>query len=389
MLKLFLASNVRFLKLWLQTCSTVGGARPRRWRYRLLLFLAWPLFVLLQWAHWLGFALDEVFFRGYRNVMIRRPLFVVGPPRSGTTHLHHVLSGDPDTTTFSTWECLFGLSVTSRKCCLMLGRLDRLIGRPAARLFEWLERRSLSSMQDVHPFRLDAPEEDFLAFMPLAQCFILVVIFPEAAWLWRTARLDVEMDASEREQWANWYRRCVQKHLYVFGPNKTFLSKNASFSGSVETLLQTFPDASLIVCSRDPQKTVPSQLSSLMPGLNAVGFEQLDQRFKDRIIDLLKFYYLHLHQVAQQYPMQMAFVDNDALRNDLADAVQKAFAHLHRPVSEAFLARLQHADRKSRNSSSGHRYTLKDFELDERELADRFACVYQRYRFAEGSAVLR
>ena len=388
MWKLFLASNVRFLKLWLQTWSTAGEP-SRRWPHRLLLFLVWPLFVLLQLVHWLGFLLDEVFFRGYRNVVIRRPLFVVGPPRSGTTHLHHVLSGDADTTTFSTWECLFGLSVTARKCCRALARVDRFIGRPAGRLIDWLERRLLSSMQDVHPFRLDAPEEDFLAFMPLAQCFILVVVFPEAAWLWRTARLDDDMDASEREQWAGWYRRCVQKHLYVFGPHKTFLSKNASFSGSVETLLHAFPDASLIVCSRDPIKTVPSQLSSLMPGLHAVGFKRLDKAFRDRIIELLMFYYLHLHRVAQTHSTQMAFVDNDALRNDLADTVKTAFAHLGRPLSDEFSASLQQADRKSRNSRSGHRYRLEAFELNEQALIDRFADVYRRYRFGQGAAVLK
>ena len=212
------------------------------------------------------------------------------------------------------------------------------------------------------------------------------MIFPEAEWLWRTARLDDEMNASEREQWAGWYRRCVQKHLYVFGSDKTFLSKNASFSGSVETLLHAFPDANLIVCSRDPRKTVPSQLSALLPGLNAVGFRRLDKDFRNRIIELLMFYYLHLHRIAQKHPTQMAFVDNDALRNDLADTVKAAFAHLDRPVSDAFSASLQQADRKSRNSSSGHRYRLEDFELSEQGLTERFAEVYERYRFGDGAA---
>ncbi|MEM7054392.1 MAG: sulfotransferase [Pseudomonadota bacterium] len=384
MLKLFVVSHLRLCKLWLQCALTPG----RGW-IRLLLVLIWPLFIVLQFGHWLAFLADELLFRGYRKVAITRPLFVVGPPRSGTTHLHHVLSADADTTTFSLWECLFGLSVTAKKLVVLLIAIDRRSGRPFGRLIDFCERRWLSAMEDVHPLRLNAPEEDFLAFMPLAQCFILIVIFPKAEWLWRTARLDVEMSASEREVWADWYRLCVQKHLYVFGADKTFLSKNASFSGSVKTLLQTFPDASLIVCSRNPLKTVPSQLSSLLPGLHAAGFKTLDPNFKQGIIELLEFYYLHLYQVAQEYSRQMAFIDNAALRNDLAQAVTSAFVHLGRPLSDEFAARLDRADQQSRSSSSGHRYRLEDFDLNEQQIRHRFAAVYERYRFAEGEAVLR
>ena len=384
MFKLFLLSHGRMFKLWLQCLTTPG----RGW-IRLLLFVVWPLFVMLQLGHWLGFLLDELLFRGYRKVKVGRPLFVVGPPRSGTTHLHHVLSADAETTTFSFWECLFGLSVTSKKLIVLLVEIDQRICRPFGRLMEFCQRRWLSALDDVHPLRLDSPEEDFLAFIPLAQCFILIVIFPKAGWLWRTARLDAEMSTAERAQWAGWYQQCVQKHLYVFGTDKTFLSKNASFSGSVETLLQIFPDASLVVCSRDPLKTMPSQLSSLLPGLRAAGFRQLDADFKQRMMGLLKFYYLHLHDVAQRHPQQVVFLDNAALRNDLSNAVASAFAQLGRNVSPEFAASLRQADQQSRNSSSAHRYTLEDFDLDEQQIRQYFAEVYTRFRFGEVGPVLR
>ncbi|MEM6704121.1 MAG: sulfotransferase, partial [Acidobacteriota bacterium] len=71
-----------------------AAARPRRGRWlrqdlALLVFLL--IFVPLQCVHWLGFLLDELFYRGYRRVRIERPLFILGLPRSGTTHLHRTL----------------------------------------------------------------------------------------------------------------------------------------------------------------------------------------------------------------------------------------------------------------------------------------------------------
>ena len=90
---LFLKSLGRYLSLLLQLLTS-----PRHDGRRLTGFLlvlgAIPLLVAVQLLHWLTFLLDEIFYRGYRDVPVRQPLFVLGPPRTGTTHLHRVLSED-------------------------------------------------------------------------------------------------------------------------------------------------------------------------------------------------------------------------------------------------------------------------------------------------------
>ena len=289
LVKLFLKSLWRYLALLLQLATS-----PRRDSRQLLGFLfvfgAFPLLVALQLLHWLAFLLDEIFYCDYRGVEVREPVFVLGPPRSGTTFLHHVLSTMPGTTTFRTSECLFGLSVSSRKLLLGLARLDRTIGRPAERLGTWLGRRILASVDDIHPIALNEPEEDFLCLLPLAACFLLIIPFPRAAWLWDIVRCDTELDNIAKRELLGWYRRCIQKHLYVFGPEKRFLSKNASFSGMAEALLAEFPDARILFTSRDPLAVVPSQLSSLRPGLEACGFAEYPDELRDGLVELLRFY---------------------------------------------------------------------------------------------------
>ncbi|MEX2498051.1 MAG: sulfotransferase, partial [Wenzhouxiangellaceae bacterium] len=314
-----------------------------------------------------------------------QPLFVLGPPRSGTTHLHHVLSLDEQTTTFRTWECLFGLSVTARKLLLGLGRLDRLLGRPFGRVGAWFARRFLAGMEDVHPFALDAPEEDFLALMPAMQCFILIVAFPRAEWLWRTARLDQSVGQDERESIMRFYRACVQKHMYVLGRDKRFLSKNASFSGMAEALMQTFPDARIMSTTRDPKKTVPSQLSSIEPGLAAVGFRRVPVDLRDRLVDQLLFYYLHLEQLARRHPDRIVVIDNDTLRDDLEKVVEASYRRLGLAMSGQFSEALELAGRRSRGFASGHEYTLEEYGLSEAMIEQQFEAVYRQRGFGRAA----
>lgn len=366
-----------FASPWTEGRS-VGGS--------LLVILAWPLFCLLQLLHWLGFALDEVFFRGWRSVEVRQPLFVLGPPRSGTTHLHHVLALDARTTTFRTWECLFGLSITGRMLLLGLRRLDGLLGSPFGRAGAWLGRRFLTGMDDVHPFALDAPEEDFLSLLPAMQCFILVLAFPGAQWLWRTARLDESDDLRERQALMNFYKSCVQKHMYLFGRDKRFVSKNASFSGMAESLLQAFPDARIVATTRDPKQTVPSQLSAVEPGMAAVGFRRVPAELGDRLVDLLLFYYLHLERLAREHPQRIVIIENDALRDRLEDVVATAFDTLGLEMTTQFSEALAEAGRRSRRFASAHRYTLEEYGLSERTIEYRFAEVYRQRAFAAAHA---
>ena len=384
-LRLFLKSLARHLALFLQILVSPVREQRRPMGF-LLLLLAFPLFLLLQLWHWFTLLLDEILFRGYRKVDVQNPVFVLGPPRSGTTHLHHILTLDSETTTFRTWECLFGLSVTSRKILLGLARLDRAIGMPFGKLGAWVSRKWLSSMDDIHPISLSDPEEDFLSLMPLAACFIMVVPFPHASWLWNIARFDADLDASERGELLRWYRACIQRHLYVHGPEKRFLSKNASFSGMAHSLLEEFHDSRILFTMRDPKETVPSQLSSLRPGLQTVGFPAVSADFRDKLIDLLAFYYENLGNAAESHPDRVAMLYNDDLRDNLEESVLKVLASVGVESGDTFRAELMSASAVSRQHVSGHRYSLQEFGLSDDLIASRFANAYDTYEFGSDTS---
>lgn len=378
---LFLLGFRRFLRLVALGLLPPRGTFARRSARRLavmLLFL--PALGAVQAIHWLGFLLDELLFPGYRRVVVERPLFILGVPRSGTTFLHHTLAADTRLTTFSAWECLFGLSVTARKTVALAARLDRAVGRPLGRLVGALERRLLARLDDVHPMSLSSPEEDYLSLLPIAACFLLVVPFPSADWIWRMAAFDRDVPPRERRRVLAFYRACLQKHLYAHGGGRTLLSKNAAFASWAGSLREVFPDARFVVCLRDPIEVVPSQLSSLEPGMAIFDNHRRSSMLAARMLRILRFYYRHLLERLGDDP-QSRLVRLPELAADLEGTVRALYRDLGLEPSAELCAHLRRTSERARSYRSSHRYDLAAWGLTEESVRRDFGPVWERYPF--------
>ncbi|WP_405228238.1 sulfotransferase family protein [Lentisalinibacter sediminis] len=332
-----------------------------------------PGLLLLQAVHWIGFLLDEVFFRGYRRVAIREPVFVLGAPRSGTTCLHRLLAADERYTTFATWECLFAPSITERKFWSGLAAADRLVGSPVARSLTAAGRTALRWIDDKHPLGLAEPEEDYFCFLPLLCCFILVVPFPEARWVWRMGTFDRDMPAAQRRRLLTWYRRCLQRHLYAHGPDRTLLSKNAAFAGMARSLAREFPDARIVICERDAVEVIASQFNSVTDGLRLFGVPTDDPLFRRRLLDCLDYYYRNLEDLrAELPPERIAAAPMEELAADPAGLVRRLYDRLGLPVTGTLEARLGQLE-QHRPHVPAQAPPLSSWGIDMAEVLRRFA----------------
>lgn len=385
MLRLFLQSSRRFfVVVWATFSPTALRRSPAPLRRALIMLAFVPAFAALQAMHWLGFLLDEVLFRGYRKIPIRQPIFIVGVPRSGTTLLHRQLAQDPQFTTFQTWECILAPSVTERRLWLAAARLDRRLGGPARHLVHRLLARLSGPLDGVHPMGLNSPEEDYLALTPILAAFILVLPFPQSTFTWRMGTFDRDMPVRDRRSVMSFYEACLKKHLYVHGPQRRLLSKNASFAPLVRSLCEQFPDCRLICCLRDPLETVPSQLSALRSGLRLFGQDPKDPLLGRRLVQQLAYYYEQLLTALPDYaPDRYAYVTLHRLHHDLFDTVSDAYAQLGIAVSRPLSRSLEQHGTMARRYTSAHTYALEDFGLNADAIRRDFRTAYEAFDFTE------
>ena len=323
-------------------------------RLFLLLFL-FPLFLVLQGCHWLGFLLDEIFFRSYRKQEIREPLFITGIPRSGTTFIHRTLARETQAfTTLRLWEAVLAPSIFERRLLKAASRLDHFLGGPLHRLLANLNSRLTDRLAQIHEVGLHAAEEDYLCLLPTGGCFILVLAFPASPSLWQLGRFQ-EVPEEQREIMVNFYRRCLQKHLYEAPPGRRLLSKNAAFASWLPDLRFAFPDARWLVCVREPRSALSSQLSSLRPGLEFFATLSAADTVSTEMQTVLAHAYRLLLEEKNSFLVDhLAVIDQLQLREEGEILLTRALRQLTIPISSELREHIVDAVHESEEHKGRH-----------------------------------
>ena len=174
------------------------------------------------------------------------PVFIVGHWRSGTTHLHNLLSRDPQ------FGCIsFSRSVMPLDC---LGKI-----RPARALMNLVMPKDRG--MDSVAINADTPMEEEMALGALGDiCFYKSFYFPRSLDNhFRRSVLLEGLASGEQEQLADNYRFLVKKMAYAHD-GKTMLLKNPANTARMSFLKEIFPNAKFIHIVRDPYKVYPSML---------------------------------------------------------------------------------------------------------------------------------
>jgi hypothetical protein len=174
------------------------------------------------------------------DVEITRPIVIAGLPRTGTTHLHNLISSDPGLRSLPYWESLEPVLSPSERP--PPGGPDPRLGRTAFAL-DVLDR-TLPYFKRMHEMTVEHVHEEIqlLAIDISTMLFETLSLVPS----WRDSYRARDQTPSYRYlktvlqvlQWLRGGSRWVLKspqHLEQFGP-----------------LVATFPDATFVVTHRDP-----------------------------------------------------------------------------------------------------------------------------------------
>lgn len=350
---------------------------PRRWAYI-------GFFVALYWVMWLivalGRALDHVFFPGFRRQPLTQPVFIVAPPRSGTTLTQKLMSLDDERFVHvKLYQTIFP-SVLFQRCFDGVAWLDRHTGQLLARLVSWMEKRFFGGWDDKHKLRLNQPEEDDGFFVYSFVTEAVYLLFPHVDELWEAGFADA-LPAADRLKLMGYYRSCLQRHLYANGPDKTLLSKATQSSGAVESLREAFPDARFLTILRHPYQALPSHVSVFYPVWRAHSPEiAKDSPVSKAYARQSLHWYQHLFEFGNKMDAAHYYcMDYRDLTRNPREAMETLYRHFGWELSDAFRARLQTATAQQRTFKSAHHYTLEEFGLSKEWIQEELGPLLDHY----------
>jgi len=350
----------------------------RRWAYVLVftgLFLVFLAFVLL------GRALDQIFFPGFKRQQVTQPVFIIAPPRSGTTLLQNLFSLDEERFVhLKMYQTIFP-AVCYQRVFDALSWLDNLLGCPVNRLLGWCEKKWFGGWDTMHKMRLNQPEEDDALFLYAFESEAIFLLFPYVKELWEAGFPDA-LPTDQRRRLMRYYRSCLQRHLYANGPTQTLLSKATQSSGTVESLMEEFPEARFITIIRHPYKSVASHVSLFVPVWKTHSPEiAKDGPVSKAYAQLAVEWYKHLFQFRKEIdPARYHCIDYRELMRDPGAAIEQVYIHFGWTLSDLTRSRLKEATRRQGEFKSQHEYTLEEFGLSKEWIQAELGEILDYYK---------
>ena len=288
--------------------------------------------------------LDHLFFPSFRKTPVRQPVFVVGNFRSGTTAMLEGLSlASRDLLPMKTWEIYVAPSICQRKLISIGALIDSALGGPIRRIVQSVDRGLLADVR-YHRVGLNLPEEDEGLFLYRWAGLFSWFFFPADTSPLAYADFR-QLGPYRRRSLMKYYRRMIQRHLYVHGAQfiqvaesgsgahpiadtPRYLSKNPSATGRIADLASEFPDARFVYMVRKPATLVPSMVNWLCYATSFFQPEDQPYRHRDVVLSLAEAWYAE----GRNLPDATLLVRAEDLAGDPVGGVLKALRELQSPV---------------------------------------------------------
>jgi hypothetical protein len=303
------------------------------------------------------------------DVPVRRPLFITGLPRSGTTFLHRLMSEDPAGRTMLTWESMEPSPPPEPATYQSDPRIAR--SRKSLAMLTRLSPR----LDTAHEFSAESPEEDNQLFAHNFFAGILGFLFdvPDYA-RWLDERTEAELVENYR------YAKTQLQLLSWKKRGDYWVLKAPAHQFSLGALLTVFPDACVVITHRDPLQVIPS-LCSLAAGFRGIQTDQLDlRRLGAEYAEAIAVGPERVIAARARFdPARFFDVPYRQLTSDPVGTVRAACEHFGYDFSPEYESRARAWLAANPQHKHGvHRYGLDDFGLDAETVNREFA-VYRQW----------
>jgi hypothetical protein len=302
---------------------------------------------------------------------VAAPVFIIGLPRTGTTHLHGLISEDPGNRVPLTWEVMYPAARASTA-----EEIERVRARTTSRL-EWANRLA-PEFKRIHPIAPDLPQECIAIG---AQVFMSIQFHTTH----NVPSYQNWLENDSQDLGYEFHHRLLQ-HLQAQREGARWVLKAPGHLFALEALLKRYPDAKIIQTHRDPLRVMASMASHATVLRRAFSDsadpEQIAADWSDRWARALdRFLAVRDRAPAEQF----LDVSYDAIENAPLETVERVYDFLGWPMTPAareamtaFLAA------NPKNKHGVHRYSLEQYGLNRatelarfRDYCDRFSIEIQ------------
>ena len=300
---------------------------------------------------------------------IRRPLFVTGLPRSGTTLLHGLLAADPAHRAALNWEMMFPSPPPER----VHYRDDRRI-ELAERQIRWFQRLT-PEFRKIHPVGARLPEECLIITSHSFMSFQFQTSHHVPSY-------QTWLESEDLRPAYQTHRRFLQ-HLQWHGPRGRWILKAPAHLFGIEAMFAVYPDAGVIFTHRDPLEVVPS-LASMHTTLRRTFSEAVDpvavgaevtRRWADGITRALRARDAGCAPADRFFDLQYT----DLVRDPMG-TVRQIYTHFGMPLTAPAEERMRRFLAQHPKDKHGpHHYSLQQFGFDADEERARYRAYCERF----------
>lgn len=292
---------------------------------------------------------------------IDRPIFICGMARTGSTKTQKLLASSGDFNYLTLWKAFNPSLISGDRSESPQARID-----DTEAYVQWYHERTPESKAG-HIFETHGTEEE---------SFILELSMTTPCWFGWT-RVDSYLEWLPSVGMKDQFDILLKtlKYLQWQGladPGKRWLLKSPLYSGLEPLLLDTFPDACLLMTHRSPVDTVPSGLRLLECFYKPFTVRQPDT---DVYVQGVKgAVEAHLDWRATQPASRFLDVPFSQLVRAPERTLRAMYAYAEEPLSEASLKRMLDWDTSNPQNKHGrHEYTLEQFGLTKERIGADFA----------------
>jgi len=293
---------------------------------------------------------------------IRRPLFITGLPRSGSTLLHSLLAQDPANRVPLNWETMYPSPPPEGATHATDPRADQ--AERQIRWFGWLQPEFCR----IHPVAARQAEE---CVVILSHSFLSSRFHTT----YRTPSYQAWLKKQDRRPAYAYHRRFLEHLQWRTGADRWVLKAPAHLY-ALDALFAIYPDALVVQTHRDPRMVLGS-VASLTRSLQSAFAEPLDPAEIGR--EVMQSWTeglergMHVRRTGRAGAERFFDVRYQQLLADPIGTVREIYRHFELPLTvEAEHRMRSHLRGNPQHKHGRHAYDLKAFGLDGASLDQHF-----------------